>query len=592
MATLRRQYEGILPPSLEEIDNFQAQVIKYRMGEADPMEFRPFRLQHGIYGQRQPENQMVRVKLPFGGVTAKQLEYFAVIAEQYSGTVRGHVTTRQNFQFHFVPLDSVPEIMNGLAQVGLTTREACGNTVRNVTACPYAGVARGETFDVTPYAAAYARFFLRRPENQNLPRKWKTAFSGCVDGSHGVNGDCALTAIHDIGFIARIREVDGVPLRGFSIVVGGGTSTMARKAEVLYDFIPADHGEYLRISAAALAVFNRDGQRKNRNQARIKWLIRKIGWDEFRRRVAEELTQPWAQEFQVDMPELMDLDEEEVGEVVPLEGDLPPGYARWRLTNVHPQQQRGFFAASITLPLGDLSPAQFRQVAEITRRFSGGRARTNIQQNIVLRHVREESLPALYTALAEIGLGEAGANTITDVVSCPGTDSCSLAIASSRGLGRALARHLKANGSFDPDVEKITIKMSGCPNGCGQHHVGAIGFSGASSKQHGREVPTAELWLGGGVTDKGFRYGTLAGKVPTKHAPQLIDRLLTIYQAERQQGEPFQDFVERVGAKALGARALEGLTTVLPPDQEPDAYMDWGSTQLFEVVRGEGECAV
>lgn len=582
--------KGVLAPSLDEIDRFQEQALAFRMGEKPAEEFRPFRLQHGVYGQRQPENQMMRVKLPFGGVTADQLEYFGEVARRYSGLGRGHVTTRQNFQFHFVPLEAVPDIMWGFANVGLTTREACGNTVRNVTACPYAGVARRETFDVTPYAAAFARHFLRNPDTQLLPRKIKTAFAGCVDGSHGVNGDCAMTAMHDLGFIARVRDVDGESQRGFSLVVGGGTSTLARQAEVLYDFVPLDR--YLAVASAVLAVFNRDAQRKNRDQARIKWFIRKIGIEDFRSRVDAELAQPWVNDLDIDLEDLTHLDPEDTGGSVPLDGELPPGYAHWRLTNVQPQRQRGFFAVIVKVPLGDIPAAQFAPIAAIVRAFAGGRARTTIQQDLLLRHVREESLPALYKALAAIGLGDAGANTIGDVVACPGTDSCSLAIASSHGLGRAVERHLHGATGLSAEAERITIKMSGCPNGCGQHHVAAIGFSGAATKHHGRQVPSAELWLGGGVTGRGFRYGQLAGKVPTKNVPQLIDRLLAIFQAEAQPDEPFQDFVDRAGPKVIGKRALEGLTAVRPPAEEPDAYVDWGGAHPFTVERGEGECAV
>lgn len=581
---------GVLAPSYDEIDAFSEKAVSYQIGETPAETFRPFRLQHGVYGQRQPENQMVRVKLPFGGVTADQIDYFGEVARRFSGLGRGHLTTRQNFQFHFVPLEHVPEVMFGFANVGLTTREACGNTVRNITACAYAGVARGETFDVSPYAAAYARHFLRNPNNQNMPRKVKTAFSGCVDGSHGPNGDCAMTAMHDLGFIAQVRHNEGQEERGFRVVVGGGTSTLARQAEVLYDFVPLD--QYLLVATAVLAVFNRDGQRKNRTQARIKWLIRAIGMEEFRRRVDEELAQPWVQYLSIDLDELTQLEPEPLGVPVPLDGELPPGYARWRLTNVQPQQQRGYFAVAVRVPLGDIPAAQFAQIAGVMRRFAGERARTTIQQDLLLRNVREESLPALYKALVEIGLGDAGANTIADVVACPGTDSCSLAIASSHGLGRAVERHLRDVTDLSPEAERITIKMSGCPHGCGQHHVAAIGFSGAATKQHGREVPSAELWLGGGITARGFRYGKLVGKVPTKHVPQLIDKLVAIFEAERRPAEEFHDFVDRAGVKELGKRALAGLAAVAPPHEQPDAYLDWGSNRPFTVERGEGECAV
>ncbi|MBI2912722.1 MAG: nitrite/sulfite reductase, partial [Chloroflexi bacterium] len=460
----------------EEIENVEREARRFRADEGGLLEeFRPFRLMHGIYGQRQDDNQMIRVKLPYGGVSADQMDACAVVAEKYSGYRRGHITTRENFQFHFVNLDVAPEVLRLLASVGLTTREACGNTVRNVTGCPYAGTCPDEAFDATPYLAAYARNMLRNPICQKLPRKWKTAFSSCAS-------DCAGTPFHDMGFIAEVRQENGREVRGFKIVVGGGLSTMPRQADVVWEFARADDGEFIRVAEACLKVFDREGGltnflRKNMNKARVKFLVHKIGIEEFRRQVDEELAQPWAWE-PLDMEALTQLapDGPTVGEP-PRNGHQPsPEFQRWLTTNVRPQKQAGYMAVTVTVPLGNLSPEQFRGLAEVMRRFSGGMARTQQNQNLVLRWVRQDALPALHADLVGLDLGAPDAGLIADTVACPGTDSCKLGITSSQGIGRAMRDAVVSWNLDDPLVQEITIKASGCPNGCGQHHLGAIGL--------------------------------------------------------------------------------------------------------------------
>jgi len=575
----------------EELDNFERESRRFR-GDEDGLvnEFRPFRLMHGVYGQRQENTQMIRVKLPYGGVSAGQMEACAVFAEKYSGYRRGHITTRENFQFHFVDLDDVPEVLRLLASVGLTTREACGNTVRNVTGCPYAGTCSDEVFDATPYLVAYARNMLRNPICQRLPRKWKTAFSSCAS-------DCAGTPFHDLGFIARVRKENGREVRGFQIVVGGGLSTMPRQADTIFDFVPVENGEYIRASEAMLKVFDREGGlpnflRKNMMKARVKFLIKEIGIDEFRRQVEEELAKPWAKE-PLDMEALTQLAPEgpTAGEP-PANGHQPSAeFQRWLETNVRRQRQEGYVAVTVTVPMGNLSPEQFRALAEVMRRFSGGTARTQQNQNLVLRWVREDALPALHAKLAAIGLGTAEAGLIADVVACPGTDSCKMGITSSQGAGYAIRDAVLEMGIDDPLVHEITIKVSGCPNGCAQHHLAAIGLQGSSFKAGGVDIPCYDVFLGGGNYIGGGKFGTRVARVPVKRMPQAIAKIIGTYQAERGDGERFLDYIDRVGAKYFDP-LLNQFKEVGPISEEIDTYFDWGKEELFQVIRGEGECAL
>ena len=575
----------------EEIENFKREARRFRTDEEGLMgEFRPFRLMQGIYGQRQENTQMIRIKLPYGGVSADQMETCAVVAEKYSGHRRGHITTRENFQFHFVNLDDVADVLRLLADVGITTREAAGNTVRNVTGCPYAGTCPDEVFDATPYLAAYARNMLRNPISQRLPRKWKTAFSSCAS-------DCAGTPFHDLGFIAKVKRENGRKVRGFEVRVGGGLSTMPRKADVVYDFVPVESGQYIRLAEAMIRVFDREGGRpsflrKNANKARVKFLLEEIGVDEFRRQVEEELAQPGARE-PLDMQALTQLAPEgpTLGEP-PRNSHRPgPEFQRWGETNVRRQRQEGYVSVTVTVPMGNLSPEQFRGLAEIMRRFSGGTARTQPNQNLVLRWVREEALPVLHAELTALDLGAAEAGLIADVVACPGTDTCMLAITSSQGVGYALRDAVLQMGIDDPLVQEIPIKVSGCPNGCGLHHLGGIGLQGASFKAGRTEIPCYDVFLGGGNYIGGGRYGARVARVPAKRMPQAVAKIIRTYQEERQGGESFLEYIDRVGPKYFDP-LLNEFKGVGPISEDIDVYMDWGKEELFQVVRGEGECAM
>ncbi len=574
----------------EEIENYAFEARRYRENPEElEAEFTPFRLRMGTYGQRQMDQQMMRIKLPYGGINADQMDVMGEIAETYSGLRRGHITTRENIQFHFVDLERATDVMHLLASVGLTTREACGHTVRNVTGCPYAGVSTHELFDVTPYLAAYARNMIRNPICQNMPRKIKTAFScGPVD--------CAGTPFHDLGFIAKVRRENGKEVRGFQIVVGGGTSTMPRTADVVDEFATADDGRYIRVSEAILKVFDKEGGlpmflRKNMNKARVKFLVQKLGIDEFKRQVEEELAEPWAWE-PLDMDALSQLAPEG-----PTPGEAPnghrpgEGFDRWVKTNVRPQRQPGFVAVTVTVPLGNLSPEQFHGLANVMRRFSGGNARTQQNQNLVLRWVREEGLPALHAELTALELGDPEAGLMADVVACPGTDSCKMGITSSQGAGQAIIAAVKSWGIDDPLVDEIHIKASGCPNGCGQHHLGAIGLQGSSFSANNATIPCFDIFLGGGNYIGGRKFGTRVARVPSKRVPEALRKIIEHYRSERIDGEGFVEFVDRVGAKSFDP-LLDEFKEVGPVHQEIGMYMDWGKDELFQVVRGEGECSV
>jgi sulfite reductase beta subunit-like hemoprotein len=533
---------------------------------------------------------MIRVKLPAGGVTADQMDVAAVIAEEYSGLRRGHISTRQNFQFHFVPLEGAIEVLKMLGEVGLTTREACGNTVRNVTGCPWAGVEQGEAFDITPYLAAYARHMIRNPICQRLPRKFKTAFSACAEGQDHVG-----VPIHDLGFIGRVRVNErGEEERGFTIVVGGGTSTMAQAAPVLYDFVPVDR--YIHVAEAVLRVFDREGGlenflRKNRNKARIKFLVKKLGIDAFRDLVEEELRAAWAQ-HPIDVETLADIEADGPNEApAGLDLEPPADHETWLRTNTADQKQPGFKAVSVTVPLGNITPEQFRGLANIMRRYAGGNARTTQTQNLVLRWVYEADLASLHAELDELGFGRAGADTIQDVVSCPGADSCALAVTASMGLGRALSDYLVKWQVSDSLSDKVSVKISGCPNGCGQHHIGNIGFQGAALKVEGREVPAYDVMVGGGGLNGADRFGRRVGvRVPSKRTPEAVRKIIDVYQSERRPGEEFLTFVDRVGPEFFKPH-LESFEEVGPVHKDMDQYFDWDSNVIFQVVRGEGECA-
>ena len=591
---LSQQGGSIIPYIDDEVDRFEEEAKAFRAGQVEETVFMPFRLHHGVYGQRQADSQMMRVKIPAGILTPEAFEALAEVAQRYAPLKRGHVTTRENIQFSHLLLADCADAMRILGEAGITSRDACANTVRNVVGSPLAGVCPDEVFDPTPYLAAYVRFAVRNPLTQNFPRKFKTSFSGCVDH------DAVTSAIHDLSYIGQVREHLGETQRGFKVMVGGATSIMPRMGQVLFEFVPEE--DYLRVAEAVWRVFDKaDMLRKNRMMARIKVLIDRIGFEPFKELVEAEL----AEIGPIDPRPLMNVDEvyreEPPTGTPPSNGaKLPADFLYWKAANALPQKQAGYYVAYVKLPRGDITADQFRAMAGIVRDYTGGRARTTQEQNLALRWVPEGYLYQVWQQLREIGLAEADPHSLSDVVACPGTDSCKLGITSSMGLAESIRQEvLSWDGMLeDPEVRKLHIKISGCPNGCSLHHLANIGFHGAALRgPSGEQVPAYELFLGGnygGAMPEDARFGQRVPKlkVPAKRVPELVRNIATFYRENRQEQEPFNQFVDRVGAKAfeplmLSLNQLEPLTAA-----NEDVYMDWTKSDLFKVERGEGECAV
>ena len=568
-----------IPPAiLEEIETFEAEALRTLAGEISTDLFKPFRLQYGIYGQRQPGVQMVRIKIPFGGFNANQLRRVAELTDRYATGV-GHVTTRQDIQLHFVELKDVPTLMRGLAEVGLTTREACANTVRNVTACHLAGVCQGEVFDVTPYAKTIAYHLLRNPLNQSLPRKFKIAFSGCKH-------DCALTPIHDIGLLA-VKRADGVV--GFRMVAGGGLGSAPRIAQLLREFTPME--ELIPSIEAVIKVFDTLGNRKNRNKARMKFVIDKLGFEEFKRRweaayVGMGHTLPKNETLT-----LLQHQDEPSPLLMPAKNGLVSGngngngngngaitighetpFEMWKRTNVVKQRQDGYVTAAIKLFMGDITSEQMLFVADLAERYSNGNLRTTINQNVVIRWIPADMISNLYEDLASRGLADPGAELVEDIIACPGTDTCGLGITSSKGLARALAEVFPA-GRVPDDLAGVDVKISGCHNSCAQHHISTIGLHGVGKRLGEHVAPHYELHLGGSVNGTA-KIGQMTVKLPAKAVPAAISHLIDVYRRDRQDNENFPNFIARIGKSKLKDELIP--YTIVPPyEADPTFYYDW-----------------
>lgn len=587
-----------------DIDEFVDTLSRYERGELSADDWRRFRLLRGTYGQRQDGVQMLRIKIPQGIVTGDQLRALGRVAEQYSRGF-GHITTRQNMQFHFVLLKDAEQALRELGDVGLTTREACGNSIRNITACPYAGIAHDEVFDVTPYAEALTRYFLRHPLAGVLPRKFKIAFEGCPQ-------DHALASIHDIGWYARI--VDG--RRGFRVTIGGGTSILPTSGGLVYDFMPAD--QMFEVAEAVVRVYHRHGDYQHRQRNRMKFMIRQLGWDTWRAKFEEALAGIRAEGGIPFSSDAAAADVEEAPDWTPAPAPdldavkriagrvdvhgpgIMPGtvrlktfsdaYLTWMHTNVGLQRQAGYVHVTVRLPLGDVKAGQMQALADLAEAYGDGTARLTIGQNFVLRWVKVGVLQELYQRLQAAGLGAAGADTLADVVSCPGAESCRLAVTQSRGLGRVLTEYLDGHPEFVALVQEGDIKISGCPNGCGQHHIAAIGFQGSVRKVGDRALPQYFVLVGGGSTDSGAAFGRVVSKVPVRRLTAAIDRLLTLYQERRTPGESLGAFFRRIPG-AIATDTLKDLAEFGPHESTADDYVDLGETQAFETVVMDGECA-
>jgi sulfite reductase (ferredoxin) len=613
-----------LPADLaQEIDVFEQQIELRKHGKLDEKVFAETRLRRGVYGQRYDNGQrhdgvasrrlaypdgaptkgpdtlwdapgMQRIKIPYGRLTPEQLEVLGALSEEYADGIC-HITTRQDVQLHFVHIDDTPDLMRRLAAAGITTREACGNTVRNVTACPIAGVCHDETFDVTPYAHALTYYLLGHDDTQGFGRKFKIAFSGCAQHA------CGLTTIHDLGFIARTR--DG--RRGFAFYVGGGLGSVPYAAQLFDEFLPEE--ELLPMSLAVCRVFARLGEKRNRARARMKFVVAKLGIDELRRVVREERAGLRDDPRWTDHLATLERHDEAPKHLIAAStlvrrgnggASAPSPFDRWRATNVRAQKQAGYNVVTITCPLGDISAAQARGLADLARQFTLGTMRATVEQNLVLRWVSDADVEGVYQALAAIGLAEPGAGTIVDVTACPGTDTCKLGIASSRGLGAVLGERLAARSAAssagdvdDAAIRDLRVKVSGCFNSCGQHHVADVGFWGVSRKVGSHTVPHFQVVLGGQWSENARSYGLAVGAVPSKNVPAALDGLLAAYTRERESGESFQSWVKRSGKSQI-RKLLEPFMAVPAYDADKTLYSDHGDPREFTIGDlGVGECA-
>lgn len=578
----------LAPETEAELNRFENEILLVETGESDPDDFKRFRLENGVYGIRgSSDRHMIRLKIPFGRISPEQLRMVADLAEHHTPTGIGHLTTRQDIQLHNVLRADVPRVLRRIAEAGLTTREACGNTVRNVTACPYAGVSPGEAFDVTPYAEAVSAYFLRNPVNQNLPRKFKIAFEGCAE-------DHARVAIHDIGAVAKIRRIGGRDERGFHIYIAGGLGAQPRSADLLEEFTPADL--LIPTSEAVIRVFDRFGERRperlHRMRARMKFLARTWGPDKLRRTILAERRAILATRSGK-MPTHFCIREEEPPEV-PARPDTAPRielrrFDRWLRTNVSAQKQPGWKTVTIRCPLGDLSAQGLRRVASVAERYCGGRSRLTITQNIILRWVPDGLLPWVYDELHAAGLAEAEAEHLSDITRCPGADTCQIALTHSRGLAAELSRVVREFGSDDL-LHEISIKISGCMNSCGQHHIADIGFYGAASEAGGHPLPEYIVMVGGHTAEGHAEFGRIAGKVPSRLAPEAARRILEHYVDRRRPGERFHQFNARLGPDPF-QRLIEPLTAAPSWERQRELFFDLGSEETFLAEVGVGECA-
>ena len=606
--------DGKLPAALaRELDIFETEIALRKQGKIDERLFAETRLRRGTYGQRYDNGQrhngktvqrldypsgdltkgpntmwdapgMQRIKIPAGGLNATQLETLADLSEEYSDGI-AHITTRQDVQLHYVHIEDTPSIMRRLAAVNITTREACGNSVRNVTACPYAGVCPDEVFDVTPYSRALSKFLLGHPDTQNFGRKFKHSFSGCAQHS------CGLASMHDMGMVAVKKIEDGKEKRGFEVYVGGGLGAVPYQAKLFDSFVPQE--ELLPIAQSVGRVFAALGEKKNRSRARIKFLVQDLGIEKFKELVLEDRKKlehdPRWTDYIPSAEEFREQPLRAPGKA-PLLGTAK--FQRWVETNTRAQRQEGYTVVTITLPLGDITARQLRAVADIARRFTNETIRSTVEQNILLRWVSLNDLTELHQALDAVGLGEPGAGSIVDIAACPGTDTCKLGISSSRGLAAELRKRLaEKNFQLDDSVVKLHIKISGCFNSCGQHHVADLGFYGVSRKMSGYAVPHFQVVLGGEWEHNGASYGLPVIAIPSKNIPEVVSRLTDRYAAHRKDGEGFKDFVARIGKVEL-KRMLEDLARPPLDTRDRSFFQDWGDPREYTLSdMGTGECA-
>ncbi len=579
---------------LEESENFANTVKLYRQGKIDPDNFRRFRLQHGAYGTRMTDDYaMVRIKIPAGEIYPSQLERIAHLSEAFS-IGNAHVSTRQNIQLHWVVLEDVSEIMRGLAEVGLTSREACGNTVRNVMCSPLAGVCSEEAFDATPYAFATARFLLRNPMNQNLPRKFKFNFTCCE--KHG------MARITDVGLIPQTRDLDGKTQRGFKVFLGGGLGNKSFVGHQLEDFTPEE--DILYTSIAVLRIFDRLGNRKNMARNRMRYLVDEMGWENFQNLVLKERMVVRATQSVIVKLEVDNTPKEIKRPIRITDTDgrsSPDGYSRWLKTTTFKQKQTGFRAVFLTLESGDMTANQLRSLAKICSEFSAeGFARNGFSQDIVLRWVAEDDLPRLYSRLLEAGLANPGSLTMASPVGCSGTTSCNLALTNSHRLAKEIQRKfLELKLDEDQTLHDATIKISGCPNSCGQHEIATIGFYGGGGRVGKDMYPVYHLSLGGRADGEAM-LGVNCLRVPAKRIIPIILKIIELFKKNKKQDDTLASWIHRIvkGNENSEIKSVNDFKKILEPltipptkEQDKDFYADYGSDSSYHTRTGKGECA-
>ncbi len=577
----------------QEAENFAETVKLFRQGKIDPDMFRRFRLQHGAYGTRMTDDYaMVRIKVPAGQIYPNQLEKIAQLSEMYS-IGSAHFSTRENIQLHWVILEDVSEIMQSLSDVGMTSREACGNTVRNVMCSPLSGVCKDEIFDATPYAMAIAKFMLRNPICQGLPRKFKFNFTCCEK--------CGMIRIVDVGLVPQIQEIDGEKRKGFKIFLGGGLGNRSFVGHQLEDFTPVE--DLLYTSMAVIRIFDRMGDRKNLARNRMRYLVNDLGWEKFQNLVLKERAVVKATQSVIVK---LNIDDSinEIQRPISVSDEsasVPDGFARWEKTNVIKQSQSGFNSAFIGLEAGDITANQLRSVAEIIRDYSAeGFARNGFSQNIVIRYVHDDDLKSMYSRLIENGLAKTGSLTMASAVGCSGTTSCNLALTNSHRLAKEVQRKfLELNLDEDDDLKDSTIKISGCPNSCGQHQIATIGFYGGGGR-HGTDMfPNYTMSLGGKF-DENSMLGHHTARVPVKRVIPVILKIIELFKENKQPDDTLSKWIDRVvkgneSSKITGVEDIkkEIAPLIVPPkvEDEPDFYMDFGSDTNYHTVTGKGECA-
>ena len=567
----------------EDIELFRSQAEAFLRGELTDDQFRAVRLRRGVYGQRQASVHMLRTKIPSGMVTAAQMRQLARVADEFGGG-KAHITTRQNVQYHFVPLPQVADALHMLADARLTTREACYNTVRNVTACPTAGLTHDEVFDVRPHARRVAFAFLHKELTDNLPRKFKIAFSACKE-------DCMATSINDLGFRAVVRDGQ----RGYRVVVAGGLGPLPNEARLLFEFVPEDR--IVNVCEAVIRIFAQYGNRANKNKARLKFVLRERGFDWLKEAIEREYQDILANGgilmpdeipegfggFQSTEPALGS------GALLPvLETHAPDAaFDAWLETNVEEQRQPGYSIVTARIPQGNLTADQLRALASLSEDAGDGLIRFTMTQNVVLGYVPVANLRRVFAALKLAGLSDAGAGRIEDITTCPGAYSCNLALTKSMNLGDALAEYVRRE--TDPSIRALSIKISGCPNACGQHWIGDFGFYGNARKIEGREVPYYQMLLGGGSDSSGInRFGFAIQSIPARSVPVVVMRVIHHYKQSRLEGESFRDYVARHKVEFFRTMVSD---IAKPAQLDPDHYKDWGDEAGFSLQLGRGECA-